>query len=267
VSNRAEDKVRAESLLKSVHSLYLETIHRFTSQKDPELFEFIIQRQIIIPNVTKHFIDFGIGYTKYDTLSSVCDELPSEDVELLVELGLLFYRGDQLCDKFKNRLIFPVHDHNSKLIGFTGRLIKGNGPKWLDIQESFFYNKNNVVFNLDKAKESARSKNLFIMVEGAIDVYTLVRGGIDITIAPMGTYLTDRQAQLLRRIASRVILMMDPDQAGETATGKAKRLLHRNRFSVAIAKLPQFDPDRTVREQGISVVLKSLKEASDNGFD
>jgi len=116
------------------------------------------------------------------------------------------------------------------------------------------------------AKEVARQKNLFIMVEGALDVYTLVRGGVAIAVAPMGTYLTERQAQLLRRSVSRVILMMDPDQAGEKAVTSAKRILLKNRFKVAVARLPKFDPDRTAREQGMSVILSVLKEASDNGF-
>jgi len=264
VDSRAKDKIRAKSLLKSVHSLFLGEVVNLNAQRDPEALEFLSQRQISIPESITYF---GIGYSKYETLSMVCNSLPNEDIEILIELGLLFYREDQLTDKFRNRLIFPVYDHNSKLVGFTGRLIKGHGPKWLDIQESFYYNKNNIVFNLDKIKETARKKNLLILVEGALDVHTLIRRGISIAAAPMGTFLTERQAQLIRRSVSRVILMMDPDQAGEKAVTTAKRILSKHRFKVAVAKLPKYDPDRTAREQGMKVIISSLKEASDNGFN
>jgi len=254
-----EYKKRATALIHSVHNLYKSAISKLDPKWDAEAKKFLADRQID-PKL------FGVGYARYDTISHVCDELPGEDVELLVELGLLFHRKDDVVDKFRNRIIFPVYDQHSKLVGFTGRIVKGNGPKWLDIRESFYYNKNSVVFNLENAKEAARLKDLFILVEGALDVHALVKEGLNVTVAPMGTYLTKRQVQIMRRYASRIILLMDPDEAGEKVIKVAMKTLSSQGFKIAVAHLPTFDPDQTIREQGVSVIFKALKEASEQGF-
>lgn len=209
---------------------------------------------------------FDLGFASGDTLSSGAAVFSKKELDFFVNSGLMLKSGDEYVDRFRNRIMFPIQDISDQVIGFTARRIGDKGPKWLDLNESKYYSKHSIVYNLNNAAPVARAKNLFIIVEGCLDVLALVRSGIGCSVAPLGTSLTELQAKFIRRYASRAILLFDPDTAGRDAALTSKKQLAKFDVRTAIAVLPEFDPDETIRRSGVRPVLEAIKSAAEAEF-
>ncbi len=137
----------------------------------------------------------------------------------LVDWGLLVEKNNRIYDKFRNRLMFPIMDHQGEIVGFSGRAIDKNekGPKYLNSPETPVYNKSKLLYGLYQAKETVRKEDFAIIVEGNIDIISSYQAGVKNIVAPLGTALTEDQLKLLKRYCSKIYLSFDTDSAGQRA--------------------------------------------------
>ncbi len=161
-----------------------------------------------------------------------------------LECGLVLEGKHGPYDRFRGRLIFPIRDIVGKLIAFGGRLVDGDGAKYINSPEGSLYSKRQNLYLLNKAKRSIREKGRAILVEGYMDAIRLHVSGYPETVASLGTSLTEEQASLLKRLADKCYICYDSDAAGQDATIRGMYILQRLGLDVFIVQIPQGkDPD------------------------
>ncbi|MCX6843735.1 MAG: DNA primase [candidate division WOR-3 bacterium] len=185
----------------------------------------------------------------------------SED--LLVRAGLLNKRDDGLIDWFHGRLMFPIFSLSGKVIAFSGRVLDDSEPKYLNSPETVLFRKGDNLYGVFQAKGYIREQ-IPILVEGNLDMLSLVDAGINNVVAPLGTALTPVQAQLLRRYNTRVTVCFDGDNAGRKACRRGIEILLGAGLEPQIALLPDgSDPDSYVRQFGKEKLLELLAKWQD----
>ena len=170
---------------------------------------------------------FGLGYSLY-SWNSLMDYLLSIGYEKkdLVKSGLVAHKenGDKYYDKFRNRVMFPIFDYRGNVIGFGGRVLDDSLPKYLNSPDTILFNKRYNLYGLNYAKKSVKNDTL-ILVEGYMDLISLVEHGIENVVATLGTALTNEQGKLIKRYASTAVIAYDSDEAGIKATLRAIEIL------------------------------------------
>lgn len=168
------------------------------------------------------------------------------------EANLLSYNETQghYFDRFRNRIIFPIIDTRSRVLGFGGRVLGDGVPKYLNSSETPVFHKGTMLYGLNLlAKESDRSK--ILLVEGYMDVIALYRRGINYATASLGTALTRDQARLIKRYGKEVYICYDGDEAGINATKRAIQVLFQEDIRPRVVVLDGgMDPDDFVRARG-----------------
>ncbi len=188
------------------------------------------------------------------------------DDDRLVEVGLLHTPegSTEPRPRFRDRLIFPIYDVSSRVVGFGGRLLGPGEPKYLNSAESPVFSKGRLLYGLNWAKQAARRDERMLVVEGYFDVMRLIGAGVESVVAPMGTALTDEQAKLIRRYTQRVFLLYDSDKAGLKATFRSGDELLGQGASVQVVTLPDGeDPDTFVRTHGVHGLEAHLASSID----
>jgi DNA primase len=143
-------------------------------------------------------------------------------------------------DVFRDRIVFPMFDVGGRVIAFSGRVLsKDIEPKYLNSPDTTLFTKSNVLYGLDKAKESIRKKNYVVLVEGQIDLVLSHQAGVDNTVAASGTAFTGAHLGRLKNFSSRIILAFDGDIAGEKAAKRASALALSLELEVKIADMPE----------------------------
>lgn len=187
--------------------------------------------------------------------------LKSYDSTVLEEAGLVIRRDDgTVRDRFRQRIIFPIHNEQGRVIGFGGRALRpDDNPKYLNSPQTPVYNKSLVLYNLHRAKIAARKSDRMIVVEGYMDAIGVVSAGISEVVAICGTALTNEQVRHIKRQIAhdsaktgQVIINLDPDRAGVAATEKSIHLLLAEGLRVKVLALPGgLDPDEFIAQQGV----------------
>jgi DNA primase len=184
---------------------------------------------------------------------------------LLEKCGLLVARQREgHYDRYRSRIMIPIHDIHGNIIALGGRIFQGasEDAKYLNSPESPIYSKSHHLFGLYFSKEHIQEKGFAILVEGYFDMIVPFQAGHQNVAASCGTSLTEGQARLLRRYADRIIIFYDPDAAGKTAVLRALPILLRENFSVSVGALPAgLDPDTFVRERGPEEFQKEIERA------
>ena len=181
---------------------------------------------------------------------------------LLEQAGLIVRGPRGPVDRFRQRLLFPIHDGRGRVVGFGGRSLAGQEPKYLNSSDTPIYHKSHCLFGLLQAKEAVLKAHHAIIVEGYFDCALLWQHGFANVVSPSGTALTLEQARLLSRYTRRVVLAFDADAAGEAATLRGIDLLVELGFEVQVAQLPTgVDPDDAVRSQGSRAFERMIQEA------
>jgi DNA primase len=223
--------------------------------------EYLQGRDIALDTAALH----GLGYAPPGKAFLGAMAQLGLEQPVLVEAGLAAVRDDgNVVPRFRSRLLFPIHDLRSRVVGFGGRLLGPGEPKYLNSPESPIFHKGRQLYNLHQAKGPIRREETVILVEGYFDVLRLVLAGVEHVVAPLGTALTSDQATLLRRFAPTATLLYDSDQAGLRATFRAGDELLRHAVRVRVATMPAGeDPDTLVRRGGGAALEPILRDAID----
>lgn len=187
------------------------------------------------------------------------------DEAVLQEAGLVMPRqnGRGSYDRFRQRLMFPIHDTQGRVIGFGGRVIGEGEPKYLNSPETPLFNKSRTLFNLHRARKAIRQKQEVVLFEGYVDVITAWQAGIHHCVASLGTSLTEEQALLIRRNSENVIICFDADSAGEDAALRGLDVLKKQGCSVKVAQMPSnTDPDDYIRQYGGEAFRQNIMAAA-----
>lgn len=210
---------------------------------------------------------FGLGFASRDrqALRRYLHSLGADDARL-IEAGLFVVREGETepRPRFRGRVMFPILDELGRHVGFGGRALGDDTPKYLNSPESVVFQKRKTLYNLHTAKQAMRRAGRAIVVEGYLDAIRLVLAGIEEVVAPLGTALTDEQAQLLVRYAPEVFLLYDSDDAGQKATFRSGLELLGHKATVRVVTLPENeDPDTFVRDHGRAAMDAQLGLAID----
>ena len=158
-------------------------------------------------------------------------------------------RGDY--DLFRNRLLFPIHDLQGRMVAFGGRVLDDSLPKYINSPETAVYHKGQTLYGLYQARDAMRHNGEALVVEGYFDVLALHRAGFSGAVATCGTALTADHARLLKRYADKILLIFDEDAAGRQATFRAMDALVPAGLSVSVVTMPVGeDPDSLLKEKG-----------------
>lgn len=153
-------------------------------------------------------------------------------------------------DRFRNRLMFPIRDTAGRVVAFTGRTLSKEEPaKYLNSPETELYHKSDVLFGLDRAKDAIRTRSFTMLVEGQLDVLLAHQAGFANAVALSGTALTERHLGLMKRYSENLMLVLDSDAAGLTATAKSAALALAQGLRVKAARLPGgMDPADLIKQ-------------------
>jgi len=210
------------------------------SSKGKEVIEYLGVRRIGEESIKK----WRLGWAP-DTWRGLSDFLVSKEYKNEeVEKAGLSLKNEQgsFYDRFRGRIIFPIFDLNSQVIGFGGRIFGSQKPdeaKYINTPNTLLYDKSKVLYGLDKAKLEIRKKNFSILVEGYTDVILAHQAAIENTISSSGTALTPYQLAILKRYSDNLYLAFDMDIAGDFATKRGIDLAQLRGFNLKIISLPE----------------------------
>jgi DNA primase len=217
--------------------------------------------------------EFRVGFSpgSWDRVITASRRAGYSDAELLAA-GLASRRrdGSGLLDRFRGRIMFPLADVKGHVLGFGARALRPDDkPKYLNTSESELFHKGSLVYGADLARAAAARAGRLVLVEGYTDVIALRQAGIPEIVCSMGTALTDRQLDALKRLTPKVLLCQDPDAAGQEAVAKGKDAIrafnesHRLRgFDLRVVRLPPGeDPADVVQREGPEA-MRALLETS-----
>jgi DNA primase len=240
-------------------------IYREFLQRSPEAApaRAYLQKRAISPDIQEKF---GIGYAPAVEASGwdfLGRQLGLEERTAAVEAGLLVKKergGDY--DRFRDRILFPIHESDGRIAGFGGRIIGEGQPKYMNSPESPVFNKSKLLLGLFQQKEAIRLKRRVVLVEGNFDMISLVANGCDNVVAPLGTALTRAQIRILKQLADTAILLFDGDAAGLKAAVRAVPLFLAEQMEGKVVLLPSgHDPDTFIRENGPGELVVLLDQA------
>ncbi|HIP03632.1 MAG TPA: DNA primase [Gammaproteobacteria bacterium] len=209
--------------------------------------------------------DLGYAPTGWDNLSSTAGN--EEKLDLMVKAGLISKReSGGHYDRFRARVIFPIHDSKGRVIAFGGRLLDEGEPKYLNSPETPVFHKGSELYNLHRARSAIAQQQVSIVVEGYMDVLALAQHGIDHCVATLGTATTATHLQRLFRLAPSIVFCFDGDRAGRDAAGRALEIALPSLESgrqVSFLFLPDGeDPDSVVRDQGADTFRALIESAT-----
>ncbi|MGN1069324.1 MAG: DNA primase [Candidatus Fimadaptatus sp.] len=168
----------------------------------------------------------------------------------LTMAGLCGERDGRLYDQFRSRVMFPIINPQGRVMGFGGRVMGDGQPKYLNTSDTIVFNKRRELFGLNIVKKQGKCERL-ILVEGYMDVVSLVQKGVTGVVATLGTALTPEQVALIKRYVPRVVVAYDGDGAGQKAIARALDMFEEQELPARVLKFPGGqDPDEYVREHG-----------------
>ena len=236
------------------------TYHYFLTETDMGKFayDYLISR-----GVTKEIIHkFQLGYSPADR-TWLKKFLLSKNYsnEFLNESGLFSKKYPDISF-FSDRLMFPIFNRKNQVVAFGGRLLHGDGPKYLNSGEMIQYKKGETLYAFNFAKESIRKEKSVIFCEGYMDVIAYHQAGITNAVAPLGTALTEDQVKIISSFVDTVYLSFDSDEAGQNATFKAILLCRKMDLPVKIIKLEGGkDPSEILNKFGVNSLTKAINDA------
>jgi DNA primase len=240
-----QEKKDAQNLFEKVVDIY----HTNLLQKDnTRVQDYLTKRGLKIETIK----DWKIGYTP-EAWQFVEENIQDKNQSILLEkIGIVKSKDGKRYDFFRDRIIFPIFDIQGHAIAISARIVDKGEPKYLNSPDTILFNKSEVLYGLDKAKDGIRKFKYTILVEGQMDLLLCHQEGFNNTVATSGTALTDKHLQILRRYTNNLMLIYDADKAGLAATIKAWTLALKYGFEVKTAVM-------TAGEDPASLLLKDKK--------
>lgn len=228
------------------------------SERGQAAMNYLTNRQLTEETIKK----FGLGYSNQtgNDIYHYLKHLGYED-DILRESGLIsFDEKHKVYDKFWNRVMYPIMDVNSRVIGFGGRVMGDGLPKYLNSPETKLFDKSRNLYGLNFARTS-RKQN-FLICEGYMDVIALHQAGFTNAVASLGTAFTGLQANLIKRYTGEVLLTYDSDEAGTKAALRAIPILKEAGLTVKVINMkPYKDPDEFIKALGAEEFQKRIDGA------
>lgn len=223
--------------------------------------KYMIERGISSETITR----FGIGYAD-DSWDSLYEHLIKNGVkvETAMEIGLISSSKGKNYDRFRGRVMFPIMNTRSKVVGFGGRIIvpKDKEAKYINSKDSRAYNKSNNLYGINITRDEIKASDYSVLVEGYMDAVSLYQHGIKNVVASLGTALTDNQGKLLKRYSNNVVIAYDSDTAGQTATLRNIDVLRKSGCSIRVLNLGTMkDPDEYIKKYGKKAFLREVEHA------
>ena len=252
-----KERRRLRSVLEFAQKKYRETLD---SSRGQAAKQYLAARGLTAETIDK----FGLGFSpdEWEFLSSAGRQAGLDRVDLF-RAGLLLERpSGGYYDRFRHRVTFPIWDTAGEIIGFGGRALGDEQPKYLNSPDTPLFRKGKELYALNLAKPAIRRENSVCVMEGYMDVITSFQHGIDYTVAGMGTALSRDQARSLLLLAEKVFLVYDQDEAGKRASRRSIDVFREagGRTSVAGFQGAK-DPDEYLKSQGKEAFLGILKNA------
>jgi DNA primase len=212
---------------------------------------------------------FNLGYSlnEWDGLKKIALKQGFKE-EILEKAGLIIRNEDKnsLYDRFRGRVMFPIHNVSGRVIAFGARgLKKDDVPKYLNSPETEVYHKSESLYGIFQAKNAIRQKDLCYLTEGYADVVSLYQAGIENVVASSGTSLTEEQIKLIKRFTHNITILYDGDSAGIKAAMRGIDLILAADMKVKVVLFPDNeDADSYVRKVGSAVFQDFLENNSKN---
>jgi DNA primase len=184
------------------------------------------------------------------------------NTELLQKAGLIAHRNDQWVDNYRGRVIFPIHNHSGKILGFGARILKTSdkAPKYINTPENEIYVKSKILYGSYFARQAMDKSDECLLVEGYTDVISLHQAGMENVVASGGTALTPDQLRLIRKYTDNLTILYDGDAAGIKAALRGMDLALEEGLNVRLVLLPDgHDPDSYVRAMGSSAFQEYIQ--------
>lgn len=262
-SEAADEETRRRSALYEMHEIALEHFRQNLFSPAGEAARAYLARR----GVTREAAgEFGLGLSDRagQSLTRLLERRNFAPADL-ESSGLVLMRNDGsgFFDRFRNRLMFPIHSEMGKVIGFGGRaLAEGDEPKYLNSSETPIYRKSHVLYNLNRARKPIQESGYSVLVEGYMDVIGVYAAGVRNVVATCGTALTHAQVRTLHRHSPAVVVNFDPDNAGQQATERSSQVLLEEGMRLKVLQLAGgLDPDEYVKEHGAAVYIEALEKA------
>ncbi len=223
-----------------------------------------------------------IGYAE-DQWRSLMDTMLRQSIDGqiitkqdLVDVGLIkLADGDKVYDRFRSRIMFPIFDSSGRVIGFSGRIFgqvdesqgQAQAPKlaqakYLNSPDTKLFNKSEVLYGFDKAKQAMRERGYAVLVEGQLDLLLCHQAGVKNAVATSGTALTDGHLMKISRMTRNILFMYDGDKAGYGATRRGERLAIEQGFDVKVVTLPQGEDPASLIQKDKQAFIRALKEST-----
>lgn len=211
---------------------------------------------------------FGIGYSpdSFDAFATYALK-GGYDKETILKSGLCYERNGSLGDRFRGRLIFPIHNISGRVLGFGGRLLRNDAQKakYINSPETEVYQKSKVLYGIYQGRSPIASNDNSYLVEGYTDVIGLHQAGISNVVASSGTALTEEQIRLMRRYSNNITIIFDGDTAGIKASFRGIDMILKEGMNVRIVPMPEGeDPDSFARSHRSSEVNEYLQSKSED---
>ena len=234
-------------------SLYHQTL---LSDRGKKALKYLMDRGLSLESIKLFSVGFAPESSKFllNTIKS-----NGYDREVLEKSGLFGYSKSEFFDRFRSRIMFPIWNSSSKIVGFGGRVFASEDPaKYMNSPETPLYKKSDIFYGLHNARNAIRKNGYAILVEGYTDVIQLYQNGIKNCVAVSGTAFSERHVSQMKRFCSKALLAYDGDSAGISATLKTGYNLIKGGIEAQVIEIPnKLDPDEWVSKEGPEAFIKN----------
>ena len=253
---KKQEKYNNEYQMMDIAMKYYE--NNLNSSKGKEAKDYLAKRGLDASAIK----EFNIGLSLNNNSLNKLLEQKGYDYNQMRGVGLISDKST-IYDVFFDRIMFPIHNIDGKVVAFTGRVFnKESQAKYLGSKETKIYHKSNILFNYHRALPYIKTSKELIIVEGNMDAIRMYISGIKNTVALMGTALTSEQLQIIKKLKCKVILMLDNDDAGEKATYDISFLLEKEKIETAVVRLEnEKDPDSYILKNSVDAMVNNIKNA------
>ena len=257
-TNPNENYEKFYNIMEATHNFFMD---KMFSQDSRGALEYLSNRGLDTDLIKEH--QLGYASPKWSELYELLNSKGYSDEDLLA-LGLVKKSEEgRIYDAFRNRIIFPIFSPSGRIIAFGGRSLEKDDsiPKYINSPDTPIFKKGKNIYGIERAI-NIKNKNYSILMEGYMDVLSANIFGFDTSIAPLGTALTEEQAQLIKRYSSNILLSFDMDKAGISATERASFILKAQGFNIRVLQFEESkDPDEFLKKNGREAFLKVVENS------